>query len=99
MTSNKLCLYFCHDNQDRIEQCIAALRIIANGEIEFESHRGSVDMRDVLTKPEYMHVKCTIVLTFKSTEEVRRFMSIPGARGIYDRYARTEDPSEEPCSV
>lgn len=54
--------------------------------VTFTHSIGSPDMRDVLTKPEYLHVSMVVRLIFDSDSEARQFMSSK-CREIYDSYS------------
>ena len=55
--------------------------------VNFTHSVGEPDMRDVMTKPEYMHITVQVNFRFDDEAEAKQFMSTPKCRDIYNTYA------------
>ena len=82
-------LNFSSITNEEIDKMLNELRQASP--VTFTHFIGGPDMRDVLTKPEYMHIKIQVRLTFDSESEIRQFMSTPKCREIYDSYTGGSD--------
>jgi hypothetical protein len=68
-----------------IEDCLADLVKLSPVSFQYEVRRPSSSAK--LTKPEYLYISISVVLTFQSHDECKKFMAAPGVYDCYQSYA------------
>ena len=92
---NTLCLHFA--SESGAENGISAIHAVSP--VEFTTKRQEVDVRDILTKPEFMHTKVIIRLTFKDECDCHTFMRTKECRETYDRFSLVGKPVSDPVAT
>jgi len=82
---NQLKLHFLAESS--LEPCIKELKELQR---PFTWERTHIDLRDILTKPEYLHIKAQATLTFASENDLRAFMQNSRAVNIYQKWANAQ---------
>ena len=80
-------LHFQNPDEKEVDECVAEL--LRASPVDFSSHKGGPNPRDVLTRPEFSEVEWVVVLTFAGDAEARAFMAEPEIRNLYERYAKS----------